>query len=126
MFPVYKMVAAVICGYRFSKNEKYYSTTGACAGNTFTGVGDPDDNQTNYIVIKYINSRTSGSNATARGAPSSSSGTPIVADALAGTSIVTRRSRPDIPTSGNFWAEWPCCPSWWETISTSAPRWATT
>lgn len=60
-FPVYKMVAAVVCGYRFSKNEKYYSTTGACAGNTFTGVGDPDDNQTNYIVIKYINSRTSGS-----------------------------------------------------------------
>ena len=60
-FPVYKMVAAVVCGYRFSKNEKYYSTTGACAGNTFTGVGDPDDNQTNYIVIKYITSLTSGS-----------------------------------------------------------------
>jgi Flp pilus assembly protein TadG len=61
-FPVYKMVAAIVCGYRFSKNEKYFSTTGGCAGNTFTGVGDPDDNQTNYIVLKYINTRTSGSN----------------------------------------------------------------
>lgn len=60
-FPVYKMVAAIICGFRFSKKEYFFSTTGGCTGNSFTGVGDPDDNQTNYIVLKYINTRTSGS-----------------------------------------------------------------
>lgn len=63
VFPVYKLVAAVVCGYHFSKQEKYHSTTGACAGNPYLAANDPDDsNGNNYIVIKYINTRTSGSN----------------------------------------------------------------
>lgn len=60
-FPVYKMVSAVVCGYRFSKKENFFRNTGDCAGNPYMGVGDPDNNQTNYIVLKYINARTSGS-----------------------------------------------------------------
>lgn len=63
VFPVYKLVAAVVCGYHFSKQEKFHSTTGQCAGNPYLAADDPDDtNANNYIVLKYINARTSGSN----------------------------------------------------------------
>lgn len=64
VFPVYKLVGAVVCGYHFSKQEKYHSTTGECAGNPYLAASDPDDsNGNNYLVIKYISVRTSGSNA---------------------------------------------------------------
>ena len=64
VFPVYKLVGAVVCGYHFSKSEKYHSTTGECAGNPYLAGADPDDgNDNNYMVLKYISVRTSGSNA---------------------------------------------------------------
>ena len=64
VFPVYKLVGAVVCGYHFSKQEKYHSTTGECAGNPYLAANDPDgSNANNYLVIKYISVRTSGSNA---------------------------------------------------------------
>ncbi len=64
VFPVYKLVGAIVCGYHFSKQEKHHSTTGECSGNPYLAANDPDDsNANNYLVIKYISVRTSGSNA---------------------------------------------------------------
>lgn len=64
VFPVYKLVSAVVCGYHFSDKEKYHSTTGLCAGNPYLAASDPDGgNDNNYLVIKYLSVRTSGSNA---------------------------------------------------------------
>jgi hypothetical protein len=63
VFPVYKLVGGVVCGYHFSKKEKYHSTTGQCAGNPYLAANDPDDtNANNYLVLRYISVRTSGSN----------------------------------------------------------------
>lgn len=64
-YPVYKMIAAVICGYHFSKTEKYHSAAGLCSGLPISmhAGNDPAGNDENYLVIKYINMRTSGSNA---------------------------------------------------------------
>lgn len=63
IFPVYKLLAAVVCGYHFSKQEKYHSTTGECAGNPYLAANDPDgSNANNYMVLKYLSARTSGSN----------------------------------------------------------------
>jgi hypothetical protein len=63
VFPVYKLVAAIVCGYHFSKKEKHHSTTGKCAGNPFLAASDPDGSSgNNYLVLKYISARTSGSN----------------------------------------------------------------
>jgi Flp pilus assembly protein TadG len=64
VFPVYKLVAGVVCGYHFSDKEKHHSTTGECTGNPYLAANDPDGgNDNNYLVIKYISVRTSGSNA---------------------------------------------------------------
>ena len=58
-----KLVSAIVCGYHFSDKEKYHSTTGKCAGNPFLASSDPDgSNANNYIVLKYVSARTSGSN----------------------------------------------------------------
>ena len=55
--------AAIVCGYHFSKQEKYHAITGECLGNPYLAAVDPDDtNANNYIVLKYISARTSGSN----------------------------------------------------------------
>lgn len=63
VFPVYKLVAAVVCGYHFSNKERYHSITGECLGNLHLAGLDPDgSNGNNYIVLKYLNARTSGSN----------------------------------------------------------------
>jgi hypothetical protein len=63
VFPVYKLVSAIVCGYHFSDKEKYHSTTGKCAGNPYLASADPDSsNANNYIVLKYMSVRTSGSN----------------------------------------------------------------
>ncbi|KRF36279.1 pilus assembly protein TadG-related protein [Nocardioides sp. Soil805] len=63
VFPVYKLVSAVVCGYHFSDREKYHRTTGACAGNPYLAAADPDgSNANNYLVIKLTQARTSGSN----------------------------------------------------------------
>ena len=61
-YPVYKMVSAVVCGYHFSKTERYHRTDGPCAGNTILAGNDTSGNESNYLVIKYIRMRTSGSN----------------------------------------------------------------
>lgn len=63
-YPVYKMVAAVICGYHFSNTERYHSSAGECSGlptSMYAG-NDTSGNDVNYMVIKYVNERTSGSN----------------------------------------------------------------
>jgi Flp pilus assembly protein TadG len=63
VFPVYKLLGAVVCGYHFSDKEKYHSTTGLCAGNPYLAGSDPDgSNANNYLVLKYVSVRTSGSN----------------------------------------------------------------
>lgn len=63
VFPVYKLVAGVVCGYHFSAKEKYHSTTKLCAGNPYLAGSDPDgSNANNYLVLKWISVRTSGSN----------------------------------------------------------------
>ena len=64
MNPVYKMVAAVICGYHFSKNERFHSSSGECSGlpTSMHAGNDDSGNENNYLVIKYVNERTSGSN----------------------------------------------------------------
>jgi Flp pilus assembly protein TadG len=63
-YPVYKMIATVICGYHFSKTERYHSSSGLCSGlpTTMHAGNDDSGNEANYLVIKYINMRTSGSN----------------------------------------------------------------
>lgn len=63
-YPVYKMISAVVCGYHFSASEKKHSTSGECAGLpvSMQAGNDPSGNSENYLVIKYINERTSGSN----------------------------------------------------------------
>nr|WP_301539057.1 pilus assembly protein TadG-related protein [Nocardioides sp. zg-1230] len=64
VFPVYKLVSAIVCGYHFSKKEKKHSTTGKCEGNPFLAEADPDDSSgNNYLVLKYISTRTSGTHA---------------------------------------------------------------
>lgn len=63
-FPVYKLLGAVICGYHFSQNEAYHSTSGECSGlpsNMYAG-NDPSGNQVNYLIIKYVQISASGSN----------------------------------------------------------------
>jgi Flp pilus assembly protein TadG len=63
VFPVYKLVSAIVCGYHFSAKEKYHSSTGKCAGNPYPASADPDgSNANNYLVLKYLSVRTSGSN----------------------------------------------------------------
>ncbi len=63
-FPVYKLLGAVICGYHFSKQEKYHSTTGECAGlpTTMYAGNDESGNTVNYLIIKYVQVSASGSN----------------------------------------------------------------
>ncbi|MCF6377282.1 pilus assembly protein TadG-related protein [Nocardioides KLBMP 9356] len=64
VFPVYKLLGAVVCGYHFSNQEKYHSSTGECAGNPYLAGSDTNgNNENNYIVLKYVSVRTSGSNA---------------------------------------------------------------
>ena len=62
-FPVYKLVSAVLCGYHFSKNEKFHSSTGECAGLPSSMEAGDDDagNTVNYLIIKYVPISTSGS-----------------------------------------------------------------
>lgn len=64
VYPVFKMVAAVVCGFHFSKTERYVSTTGECAGmpSLYTGADWAAGNDVNFILLKYINERTSSSN----------------------------------------------------------------
>jgi hypothetical protein len=63
VFPVYKLVSAIVCGYHFSDKEKHHSATGKCAGNPYPASADPDgSNGNNYLVLKYMSVRTSGSN----------------------------------------------------------------
>jgi hypothetical protein len=64
VYPVFKMVAAVICGFHFSKTERYVSTTGECAGmpSLYTSAEWEDGNDTNFMLIKYVSERTSVSN----------------------------------------------------------------
>lgn len=62
-FPVYKLLGAVLCGYHFSKNEKYAPGTGECAGmptNLWTDA-EWDTNGPNFLIIKYAAVSTSGS-----------------------------------------------------------------
>lgn len=64
VYPVFKMVAAVICGFHFSKTERYVSTSGECSGmpSMYTGAEWDDGNDTNFMLLKYVNERTSASN----------------------------------------------------------------
>lgn len=64
VYPVYKLVSVVICGYHFSKTEKFHSSSGECAGlptSMFAGT-DESGNEENYLVVKFLNYRASGSN----------------------------------------------------------------
>jgi len=63
-YPVYKLISAVICGYHFSKTERYHVTDGPCAGlpTTMQAGNDTSGNDVNYMIIKYVEFRTSGSN----------------------------------------------------------------
>lgn len=63
-FPVYKLLGAVICGYHFSKNERYHSTSGECSGlpSDMKAGDDTSDNSVNYLIIKYVQISASGSN----------------------------------------------------------------
>lgn len=64
VYPVYKMVSAIVCGYHFSKQERYVRTTGECAGipSLYTGAEWDANNTVNFMLFKYLNQRTSGSN----------------------------------------------------------------
>jgi Putative Flp pilus-assembly TadE/G-like len=64
VYPVYKMVSAIVCGYHFSKTEKFHSSSGQCAGlpSAMQAGDDPAGNEENYLIIKFLNVRTSGSN----------------------------------------------------------------
>ena len=64
VYPVFKMVAAVVCGFHFSKTERYVSTSGECAGmpSMYTSAEWEDGNTTNFMLLKYVNERTSASN----------------------------------------------------------------
>ena len=64
VYPVYKMVSAVVCGVHFSKTERYLSTTGQCAGmpSLYTSEEWEAGNDTNFLLLKYVNERTSASN----------------------------------------------------------------
>ncbi|MBD3946988.1 pilus assembly protein TadG-related protein [Nocardioides ganghwensis] len=64
VYPVFKMVAAVICGFHFSKTERYVSTTGECAGmpSMYTSDEWEAGNDVNFMLLKYVNERTSASN----------------------------------------------------------------
>lgn len=63
-FPVYKLLGAVICGYHFSKNEAYHSSSGECTGlpSDMKAGDDTSDNSVNYLIIKYVQISASGSN----------------------------------------------------------------
>lgn len=64
VYPVYKMVAAVVCGVHFSKTERYVRTTGQCAGmpSLYTTAEWEAGNDTNFLLLKYVSERTSASN----------------------------------------------------------------
>jgi hypothetical protein len=64
VYPVFKMVAAVICGFHFSKTERYVSTTGECAGmpSLYTSDDWEAGNDVNFMLLKYVSERTSVSN----------------------------------------------------------------
>lgn len=64
VYPVYKMIAAVVCGVHFSKTERYVRTTGECAGmpSLYTAAEWEAGNDTNFMLLKYVNERTSVSN----------------------------------------------------------------
>jgi hypothetical protein len=64
VYPVFKMVSAVVCGFHFSKTERYVSHTGQCAGmpSLYTSAEWDDGNTTNFLLFKYVSTRTSGSN----------------------------------------------------------------
>ncbi len=68
-FPVYKLLGAVLCGYHFSKKEteRYAPRTpdSECEDmptNMWTAA-EWDSNSANFLIIKYANVSTSGSNA---------------------------------------------------------------
>ena len=67
VYPVYKMVSALVCGVRFSKTERYVRTTGECSGipgGMYTAAEWDANNGSgiNFLLLKYMNERTSGSN----------------------------------------------------------------
>ncbi len=65
-FPVYKLLGAVLCGYHFSRHERYAPTQPQpreCAGmptNLWTAA-EWDSNSANFLIIKYAAVSTSGS-----------------------------------------------------------------
>lgn len=65
-FPVYKLLGAVLCGYHFSKNEKYAPrAVGSECEDMPTDMwtaAEWDSNSANFLIIKYANVSTSGSN----------------------------------------------------------------
>lgn len=64
VYPVFKLVAAVVCGFHFSKTERYVSNTGQCAGRPtmYTTAEWDAGNTTNFLILRYVNERTSASN----------------------------------------------------------------
>ena len=64
VYPVYKMVSAILCGVHFSKTERHLSTKPACSGmpSLYTSAEWADGNGTNFLLMKYVSERTSGSN----------------------------------------------------------------
>ena len=67
-FPVYKLLGAVLCGYHFSKkdDERYAPrTAGSECEDMPTDMwtaAEWDSNSANFLIIKYANVSTSGSN----------------------------------------------------------------
>lgn len=63
-FPVYKLQGAILCGYHFSKQERYDPRIGECGSmpNNLYTAGEWDSNSANFIIIKYAQVNVSGSN----------------------------------------------------------------
>jgi hypothetical protein len=64
VYPVYKLVSAVVCGYYFKSGSgnSFQSKVDKCEGNPYFGKTTDTDSKANYLVMRYENVRSSGSN----------------------------------------------------------------
>lgn len=64
MYPVYKLVSAVVCGYYFKSGSgnSVQSNVNKCKGNPYYGKTTDTDSKANYLILRYENVRSSGSN----------------------------------------------------------------
>lgn len=58
VFPVYKLVSAIVCGFHFDASNRHDSTHANCNGNPYLTAGDNTTN--NYFVFKLIQGRVTG------------------------------------------------------------------